>query len=230
MNFIVERSRRLQISYCLRLSAVAILFFATSCGTQTKLKTASSVEGRTPAITKRYSGPREIEKLIYDEYKRWNGTRHRLGGTSRNGIDCSGFVRMVYKNVFNIELPRTTKAQVKKGTPVKRAELSAGDLVFFRPPTYPRHVGIFLSGKGFAHASKSKGVIISQIDSHYWGKHYWTARRILPKQRQKNRWNREGPKGRGNQGIILMPLLAWFLLNIRNDSVFPILQKIIVFN
>jgi cell wall-associated NlpC family hydrolase len=104
-----------------------------------------------------------------------------LGGTGRGGIDCSGFVRAVYKNVFNIELPRTTKGQVKQGRPISRGELQAGDLVFFKPPTYPRHVGIFLNGNQFVHASKNKGVIISKIDGYYWGKYYWTARRILSK-------------------------------------------------
>jgi cell wall-associated NlpC family hydrolase len=103
-----------------------------------------------------------------------------LGGTGQKGIDCSGFVRAVYRNAFNIELPRTTKAQVKEGVPVNRDQLQAGDLVFFKPPSYPRHVGIFLTGTAFVHASKRKGVIISQIDPYYWGKYYWTARRIFP--------------------------------------------------
>jgi cell wall-associated NlpC family hydrolase len=88
-------------------------------------------------------------------------------------------VREVYTNIFNIQLPRTTEEQVKEGTFINRDELLAGDLVFFKPPDFPRHVGIFLSGKEFVHASKSKGVIISQIDSSYWGKYYWTGRRIL---------------------------------------------------
>jgi hypothetical protein len=30
------------------------------------------------------------------------------------------------------------------------------------------------------HASKSKGVTISKIDAYYWGKYFWTARRIIP--------------------------------------------------
>jgi cell wall-associated NlpC family hydrolase len=58
-------------------------------------------------------------------------------------------------------------------------ELRAGDLVFFKPPSAPRHVGIYLSGKQFVHASKSNGVTISEIDRVYWGKYYWTGRRIL---------------------------------------------------
>jgi cell wall-associated NlpC family hydrolase len=173
-------TRWAQIS--LLLAVPAIIFFAISCATHTTLQTTGAVETETSARAKRYPDSRETEKLIYGEYMRWRGTRHRLGGTGQGGIDCSGLVRAVYKNVFNIELPGTTKTQVKQGTFVNRNELRAGDLVFFKPPTYPRHVGIFLKGEYFVHASKSKGVIISKIDPHYWGKFYWTARRILQNQ------------------------------------------------
>jgi len=163
----------------LLLSVPAIIFLAISCATHTTQQTTESVETETSARAKRSPDSRETEKLIYGEYMRWRGTRHRLGGTGQGGIDCSGFVREVYKNVFNIDLPRTTKTQVKQGAFVNRNELRSGDLVFFKPPTYPRHVGVYLNSKDFVHASKSKGVIISKIDRDYWGKYYWTARRIL---------------------------------------------------
>jgi cell wall-associated NlpC family hydrolase len=88
-------------------------------------------------------------------------------------------VKAVYKDVFNVDLPRTTKAQVKQGRPIPLKRLQAGDLVFFKPPSYPRHVGIYLGGSEFVHASKNKGVTLSKIDPTYWGKYYWTARRIL---------------------------------------------------
>jgi cell wall-associated NlpC family hydrolase len=158
----------------------AILLIQTSCGSHRKLKTIDSFEMEAADKTSDYSDAHRVEKRIRDEYMRWKGTPHRLGGTGRGGIDCSGFVRAVYKNAFNVELPRTTKEQLKEGTPVSRDELRAGDLVFFKPPSYPRHVGIFLRQKSFVHASKTNGVIVSQIDQHYWGKYYWTARRIFP--------------------------------------------------
>ncbi len=121
----------------------------------------------------------KIEKRIRTEYKNWKGTKHRLGGNDYQGVDCSGFVRAVYKKIFNIDLPRTAKAQIQNGRPVSRKKLKAGDLVFFKPPSYPLHVGIFLGGDEFVHASKRKGVTISHIDPVYWSKYYWTARRIL---------------------------------------------------
>lgn len=123
----------------------------------------------------------EIQKQLEVEYQRWRGARHRLGGNSRSGIDCSGFVKAVYKNLFAIDLPRTTKAQATLGRPVKKSNLQAGDLVFFRPPSYPRHVGIYLSNSKFVHASKTKGVTISKLDPYFWDKYFWTARRLLTK-------------------------------------------------
>jgi len=122
----------------------------------------------------------QIEQRLRREYGRWRGTRHQSGGAGSTGIDCSGFVKAVYKDVFNIDLPRTTRAQVRQGRPIPFNELQAGDLVFFQPPTYPRHVGIYLGGSEFVHASKNKGVTLSKIDEIYWGKYYWTARRIIP--------------------------------------------------
>ncbi len=166
-------------AYFALTALAAILLMQTSCGSHRKLKTIDFFEMGAADKTSDYSGAHDVEKRIRDEYMRWKGTPHRLGGTGRGGIDCSGFVRAVYKNAFNVELPRTTKEQLKQGTPVNRDQLRAGDLVFFKPPSNPRHVGIFLKQKAFVHASKTNGVIISQIDQDYWGKYYWTARRIF---------------------------------------------------
>jgi cell wall-associated NlpC family hydrolase len=124
--------------------------------------------------------PQGVEKRLWTEYRAWEGTQHTMGGRGRAGVDCSAFVQSVYEKVFHIQLPRTTRDQVLTGTPVSRRELRPGDLVFFRPPTYPRHVGIYLNGDTFMHASKTKGVTVSKIDPHYWGRYYWTARRVLP--------------------------------------------------
>jgi cell wall-associated NlpC family hydrolase len=120
-----------------------------------------------------------IEVRIREEYEQWKGTRHIWGGTDQDGIDCSAFVQVIYQNVFHINLPRTTKKQLHTGTPVSRNKLRAGDLVFFKPPSAPRHVGIYLSKDQFVHASKSNGVTISEMDRIYWEKYFWTGRRIL---------------------------------------------------
>lgn len=179
MNSPFKAYKRFNFSICFNLTVMAIFYFITSCATNMEQSTAS-LDLERMGKARSYSNAHDIEKRIRDEYRRWKGTRHRLGGTGGRGIDCSGFVSVIYKSLFNIDLPRTTKLQVKKGKPISFKKLQAGDLVFFKPPSYPRHVGIFLSGSEFVHASKNKGVTISKIDEYYWGKYYWTARRILP--------------------------------------------------
>jgi cell wall-associated NlpC family hydrolase len=159
------------------LSVIATISIPVSCSTK---KMQNSADSHAVRQTPRQWEGNEIEKSIIAEYQRWKGTRHKMGGNGSRGIDCSGFVKAIYRNAFNIDLPRTTKDQVKQGKPVAFRELQPGDLVFFKPPTYARHVGVFLSQSEFVHASKTKGVTVSRIDARYWGKYYWTARRILP--------------------------------------------------
>jgi murein DD-endopeptidase / murein LD-carboxypeptidase len=57
--------------------------------------------------------------------------------------------------------------------------MRAGDLVFFRPTDYSRHVGIYLREGQIVRASKSQDVTISPIDHAYWKSRFRTARRIL---------------------------------------------------
>ncbi len=175
-----KKSTKNNFSICLSLTILAAFLLATSCVTSHRPPASPMLNSEQPRVTKRHTSHNVIEERIREEYKRWQGTQHRMGETGSRGIDCSGFVRTVFKDVYNIDLPRTTKAQVKQGRPIPFKELQAGDLVFFKPPTYLRHVGIFLSDSEFVHASKNKGVTLSKIDKYYWGKYYWTARRVLP--------------------------------------------------
>ena len=151
--------------------ALAALIFIVSCAHHRKESDDDLREAKR--------APGQIQKQLEVEYQRWQGTRHRMGGSSPSGVDCSGFVKVVYKNIFKMDLPRTTKAQATLGRSVKKTDLQAGDLVFFKPPSYPRHVGIYLSNSEFVHASKTKGVTISRMDPYYWDKYFWTARRLL---------------------------------------------------
>ena len=180
MTNALEDGSRIKFLTRLGLSVMTVVLLTTSCATTHRQPAPTIVKSKHDQTAKRHFNDDDIEQRLRAEYGRWKGTRHRLGGTDRNGIDCSGFVKAVYANLFNIHLPRTTETQVKQGRPIPSKELQAGDLVFFKPPSYPRHVGIFLSQSEFVHASKNKGVTISKIDAYYWGKYYWTARRILP--------------------------------------------------
>ena len=119
-----------------------------------------------------------IKEKLYVQYAQWKGAKYKLGGLNKNGIDCSGFVFVTFKSKLGVSLPRTTSLQVKKGKYIKRNQLQAGDLVFFKTSKFFRHVGIYLEHGKFLHASTSVGVTISKLDNRYWKSKYWKAKRI----------------------------------------------------
>ncbi|MFI5144523.1 MAG: C40 family peptidase [Ignavibacteria bacterium] len=107
-------------------------------------------------------------------------TPYLWGGTSTYGIDCSGFVQMVYKKALDIDLPRTSIMQSTVGDEVKREDLKFGDLVFFN--TMGRrisHVGIYLGESMFAQSSSSGGVKVSSLNEDYYNSRFVTARRVI---------------------------------------------------
>lgn len=108
----------------------------------------------------------------------WMNTPYKLGGESMDGVDCSGLVQALFRDAFNIELPRTTGRQVNRGDAVPRSEMQPGDLVFFRTADQQKHVGVYLEDREFIHASSSQGVTISPLRYDYWQTNYWTARRL----------------------------------------------------
>ena len=120
-----------------------------------------------------------VKQKLEREFKKYKGVKYRYGGTTSRGFDCSGYVQRVYKEAFNINLPRTTKAMMKTGKKVSKKNLKIGDLVFFHPTRKYYHVGIYMGKGTFMHASSSKGVMKSRLDLKYWKRSYVTARRIL---------------------------------------------------
>jgi len=130
------------------------------------------------SATRRTTTNETIAKLE-SEFQQFKNVKYKYGGIDRNGFDCSGFIMTVYKNAFNINLPRTTEEISGLGKRVSKKKLRPGDLVFFRPSRKYEHVGIFIGKKTFIHSSTSNGVIKSYLDNPYWKKKYRFAKRIL---------------------------------------------------
>jgi lipoprotein Spr len=97
---------------------------------------------------------------------------------TQRGVDCSAFVQTVMAGAYDLALPRTAKEQKGMTTPVERAELREGDLVFFNTRGGVSHVGIYLHNNKFVHASTSGGVTISDLDESYWAHRYLGAGRV----------------------------------------------------
>ncbi len=106
------------------------------------------------------------------------GRPYQESGMGADGFDCSGLVSRVYGEVGR-PLPHSSYIQFQAGTPVSRAGLAPGDLVFFQTISPgPSHVGIYVGDGRFIHASYSRGVVISSIDEPYYRDRYLGARRI----------------------------------------------------
>jgi cell wall-associated NlpC family hydrolase len=114
------------------------------------------------------------------EISKYMGVPYVLGGTGKEGMDCSGYTMTIYKNSIGKQLPRSSAEQSKLGNTVELADLKFGDLIFFNTTgESASHVGIYLGDDLFAHASVSLGVTISSLQSSYFAKRYETARRIV---------------------------------------------------
>ncbi|WP_442802075.1 MULTISPECIES: C40 family peptidase [unclassified Shewanella] len=119
-----------------------------------------------------------LEKQLMAFHHEWQGVPYRYGGMSKQGVDCSAFVYLVYKDILGRQLPRMTEDQSNLGKEVTKGKLKAGDLVFFKTGWSTKHVGIYLGDNRFLHASTSQGVMISRLDNSYWKQKYWQSRRL----------------------------------------------------
>lgn len=156
---------------CAFLVAGSFLLFACSSGVREEYAMNYKGQIGDPIIA--------IAMLSEQQYE-WAGTPYVLGGQSRGGIDCSGFVQKTFIDRFNINLPRTTKDQASYGKLVRKEDIQTGDLIFFKTGRGPNgyHVGIYVKEDKFLHASTKGGVIYSSMNSTYWKKAFWQVRRV----------------------------------------------------
>lgn len=165
-----------------------LLLLCVSCGTR---KPASV------SLPPDFKGPKELARLygvritpadnifLYNEGARWLGTPHRMGGSSKRGSDCSGFVTAVYRNVYGKRLARSAAEMLKRDCRrIGRAQLKEGDLVFFHTSgrggrrKKPNHVGIYLKNGRFIHTSSSRGVVVSSLSEPYYQRAWITGGRV----------------------------------------------------
>ncbi|SDM54577.1 Putative peptidoglycan binding domain-containing protein [Fictibacillus solisalsi] len=117
------------------------------------------------------------KQAIVDEAKKYTGTPYEWGGETPDGFDCSGYLNYIFDRAANIDLPRVVKDIHKEGTSVDSPQ--AGDIVFFdiNGNGELSHAGVYVGDGKFMHASSSKGVTTSELDSSYWSSRYEGAKR-----------------------------------------------------
>ncbi len=113
---------------------------------------------------------------LYGFIDNWMGVPHRTGGTDQRGLDCSAFVGLVMRTVYDKDVPRASRDMAEHVKRKYERQLREGDLVFF---SFGRrtidHVGIYLHNNKFVHVSTSKGVIISDLRDPWYYKYFTRA-------------------------------------------------------
>ncbi len=125
--------------------------------------------------------PEDVKNYpLYKFINDWYGVRYKWGGTDNSGIDCSGFSQKLYVKIYGTSIQRTARQQHKSSEKIKDyGDANEGDLVFFRIHHIRiSHVGVYLANGYFVHASRSKGVVISNLDDKYWRSRYAGCGRI----------------------------------------------------
>jgi len=111
---------------------------------------------------------------------RYLGMPYKKGGDDEKGFDCSHLVKAVYNEYSGTRVPASTRALYQLPEEVTREELIVGDLVFFSfDDAAITHIGIYMGGGRFVHASESRGVVMSSLSDPEFRDAYKGARRVL---------------------------------------------------
>ena len=129
-------------------------------------------------------GAEERIVTLIDSAYSYIGTPYKWAGTSRSGMDCSGFVSTAF-SAINVPLSRSSTEMSTQGKDIPLSQAEVGDLLFFktnRKRNRISHVGI-VAGVGdevkFIHASVSQGITVSSLSENYWQKAYAKTSRVL---------------------------------------------------
>lgn len=116
----------------------------------------------------------------------WLGTPYLWGGVTRGGVDCSGFLREMFRTVYNVELPRTTRDQINLGQEVRidfrnlGKNFEPGDLFFYVDLTgTPNHVVTYIGQGQFTHSASGRGVVVEGFKA-LWGRRVVGRRVLVP--------------------------------------------------
>ncbi len=128
MGDIMMKKNSLCIDPCALLSGPSVrlvLFFLLtisllSCGSYRDIRTSSN---KPPT--------KQNKSILVNKAKEFIGTPYVWGGSSKQGMDCSGLIYQSFKAI-HLEVPRTTEGLMQQGRKISPSKLKTGDLVFFK--------------------------------------------------------------------------------------------------
>lgn len=139
------------------LAFALLLTILASCGS--RKSTVSTKAARAAEAMSQLQS-----KQLYRFITSWSGVKYKLGGLDKNGIDCSGFSYLLQKDIYGKTLPRRSVDQAAAVKNRSFSHLKEGDLIFFSfGGSAVDHVGVYLNGDFFVHASTTRGVVVDDL-------------------------------------------------------------------
>mgnify|MGYP000847456088 CR=1 FL=1 len=130
---------------------------------------------KNASLSRGGSGNTDIVSYAY----KFMGKPYVWGASGPSAFDCSGFTAYVYRH-FGVSLSHSAAAQYGEGSTVQKSNLRPGDLVFFNTYTHLGHVGIYIGGGRFIHASSgSHKITVSSLSESYYSSRYAGAKRYI---------------------------------------------------
>lgn len=163
---------------------ILLLLVPLLLSAQTKKQKRKKAKAKKAEMTQYYSNyslnpDSSLTPYLYYQVYDWVGTTYKYSGDTKKGIDCSGFVCEMYKDVYCTELTGGSRDIWTKVCPVEKQELKEGDILFFKIKKGSiSHVGIYLGNNKFAHASVNRGVMINDLDETYYKNTFYKGGRL----------------------------------------------------
>ncbi len=181
LKYFTFRFRKFLIPFT--LYAILLLTF-TACKSKKIISSSPKASFEKPSnkIANKYAEAMDVSKKhirngdLYSFIDDWEGTKYQFGGLTKRGVDCSGLVYLIYKDIYGKEIPRMTSKQVEIIKRKYENQLKEGDLVFFDFDGKKfSHVGVYLQNGYYVHASTRRGVMLEKLRNPYTYKYFSRA-------------------------------------------------------